>query len=400
MKRILFVDDEPLVLEALQRMLHNMRRDWDMRFASSGAEALRMMAETPADVIVSDMRMPNMNGAQLLNEIMRLYPKTVRLILSGFADQEMIMQCVGGTHQFISKPCDGETLRNIVGRAVGMDAWVNNDSIKALASRMDTLPSLPTLYFDIMNALGSPETTLDQVGVTIAQDPAMTAKMLQMVNSAFFGLRRQIMDPTEAVLQLGLETIKSLVLGIHVFTEFEVTKDSPISLENLWRHSLVTAGTAKRIAQLERQEKRTVEEAFTAGLLHDTGRLLLLANLSDQYIDVINDSRRRGIRLDVAERETFGASHAEIGGYLLGLWGLPISLVEAAVFHHRPHDCQSSTFTPLTAVHAANVLEHEAAADQPGPLRPELDREYLAQVGVWDHVAIWRTLPVGVNKSN
>jgi len=400
MKRILFVDDEPLVLQGLERMLHAMRREWDMCFASSGAEALQKMAETPADVVISDMRMPNMNGAQLLNEIMRRYPKTVRFILSGFADQEMIMQCVGGTHQFLSKPCDGETLRNVVGRAVGMDAWVNNDKIKGLVSRMESLPSLPTLYFEIMEALGSPETTLNQVGATIAQDPAMTAKMLQMVNSAFFGLRRQIIDPTEAVLQLGLETIKSLVLGIHVFSEFEEVKDSPFSLEKLWMHSLATAGTARRIAQLERQERRIVEEAFTAGLLHDVGRLVLLANLSKQYVEAINQSKETSVPLIESERKVFGASHAEIGGYLLGLWGLPIPLVEAVVFHHHPRDCQSQAFTPLTAVHAANVLEHETAPDPLPFLRPELDRQFLAQVGVLDHVPIWRTLPVGGDSSD
>lgn len=401
MKRILFVDDEPLVLQALERMLHTMRREWSMRFAPGGAEALQIMAEQPADVIVSDMRMPGMNGAQLLNEIMRLYPKTIRFILSGFADHEMIMQCVGGTHQFLSKPCDSETLRNVVGRALGMDAWMNNDNIKALVSRMGTLPSLPTLYFEIMNQLGAPETTLDQVGVTIAQDPSMTAKMLQMVNSAFFGLRRQITDPTEAVLQLGLETIKSLVLGIHVFSEFEDIVDAPFSVEKLWHHSLTTAGTARRISQLERQELIIVEEAFTAGLLHDIGRLVLLANLPDKYVEAIHQSERKSIPLVDAEREVFGVTHAEIGGYLLGLWGLPLSLVEAAVFHHSPRSCQTPAFTPLTAVHVADVLGHQSFTDiHQSLLRPQLDRQYLTEMGIWDHVQIWNTLPAGVHAFN
>src|SRR5580698_1436937 len=240
MKRVLFVDDEPLVLEGLQRMLFNMRREWEMRFAHGGHEALRMMAEAPADVVISDMRMPEMNGAELLNEIMRKHPKAVRFILSGYSDMEMIMQCVSGTHQFLSKPCDGETLRNVVGRALEMDSWLNNDNVKALVSKMGALPSLPSLYFEVMRELGSPETTLDQVGATIAKDPGMTAKILQLVNSAFFGLCCQISDPTEAVLQLGLETIKSLVLGIHVFSELEAAQNGPFSADQLWHHSLTT----------------------------------------------------------------------------------------------------------------------------------------------------------------
>jgi DNA-binding NtrC family response regulator len=130
MKRILFVDDEPLVLEALRRMLRGMRQEWEMEFVTGGAAALQAMAAHPADVIVSDMRMANMNGAELLNEIMRLYPKTIRFILSGYADTEMIMQCVGGTHQFLSKPCDGETLRSLIRRTVAMDPWMNDDRVK------------------------------------------------------------------------------------------------------------------------------------------------------------------------------------------------------------------------------------------------------------------------------
>jgi HD-like signal output (HDOD) protein len=390
MRQVLFVDDEPLVLDGLKRMLFNMRREWDMRFAASGNEALQMMAQAPAEVVVSDMRMPEMNGAQLLNEVMRRHPKTVRFILSGYSDMEMIMQCVGGTHQFLSKPCDGKTLKNVVGRALEMDSWVNNDNVKALVSKMGALPSLPSLYFEIMRELGSPENTLDRVGETIAKDPGMTAKMLQLVNSAFFGLGRQITDPTEAVLQLGLETIKSLVLGIHVFTELEPAKSGPISAEALWRHSLATAGAARRIAQLERQEKRIVEESFTGGLLHDIGRLALLANVPKEYREAFEKAKQTGRSLVDAEREVFGTSHEEVGGYLLGLWGLPVSLVESAVYHREPSQCFTKVFTPLTAVHVANVLAQEESALPCAASRAQLDQAYLTGLGFWGRVNAWR----------
>ena len=152
MKRVLFVDDEPLVLQGLQRMLFNMRHEWDMRFATGGAQALKMMAEAPADAVVTDMKMPEMNGAQLLNEVMRCYPRAVRVILSGFSDQEMIMQCVTGTHQFVAKPCDGETLRKIVGRALAMDDWVQNRSLRELVCKTGTLPSLPCFTSGLWNS--------------------------------------------------------------------------------------------------------------------------------------------------------------------------------------------------------------------------------------------------------
>jgi HD-like signal output (HDOD) protein/CheY-like chemotaxis protein len=390
MRRILFVDDEPFVLEALQRMLHNMRHEWEMRFAGGGAEALKLMAESPAEVVISDMRMPEINGAQLLNEIMQRYPKTVRLILSGFADTEMIMQCVTGTHQFLSKPCRSETLRSVIRRALELDAWLGNNDLKTLIVRLGTLPSVPSLYFQILSELGSPDATLDKVGATIAQDPGMTAKMLQLVNSAFFGLRHQLTDPVEAVLQLGLETIKSLVLGIHVFSQSVTATNANFSAEKLWHHSLATAITSRRIAQMECRERGTVEESFTAGLLHDVGRLILVANLPDQYGDACDQAKAKGIPLVEAEKAVFGASHAEVGGYLLGLWGLPISLVEAAVFHHFPDKCQMKTFTPMSAVHVANVLVQERETTGSQFLRPEMAQEYLTEIGVANRVEDWR----------
>jgi HD-like signal output (HDOD) protein/CheY-like chemotaxis protein len=392
-KRILFVDDEPLVLQGLQRLMFSMRREWDIRFANGGSDALRLMAEAPADVVVSDMRMPQMNGAQLLNEIMRTYPRAVRVILSGFSDQEMIMQCVGGTHQFLSKPCDGETLRNVIKRALEMDSWLNNENLKALVSRMGALPSLPSLYFEIMRDLGSPETTLDTIGATIAKDPGMTAKILQLVNSAFFGLRRHLSDPTEAVLQLGLDTIKSLVMGIHIFSEFDTAKSGRLDPDRIWRHSLAVAASARRISRLERQENLVVEEAFTAGLLHDIGRLVLIANLPVEYAEVVTRAEATGTPLMSAERAAFGASHAEIGGYLLGLWGLPVSLVEAVVYHHHPRDCHSPAFSALTAVHAADVFEHERAAGLLPAPQPELDLEYLNALGLAGRIEAWQHQP-------
>ena len=369
-------------------MLHPMRKDWEMRFASSATEALAMMAICPAEVVITDMRMPVMNGAELLNEVMRRHPKAIRIILSGYADTEMIMQCVGGTHQFLSKPCDGETLRAAVTRALELDRWISNDALKALVAELKTVPSTPELYFKIVHELSTPEVNLEKVGSIISQDAAMTAKILQLVNSAFFGLSRRVCDPTEAVVQLGLEMVKSLVLAIHVFSECEFHGTAKSEVAALHQHSLNTAMNAKIITELESQPKKVICEAFTAGLLHDIGRLVLLANFADRCQQSISYSRQKAIPLVESERVIFGVSHAEIGAYLLGLWGLPIPLVESAMFHHTPHLCQTTAFTSLTAVHVANVLDR----DQPltlSMLLDRLDRDYLAATGVLERLPNW-----------
>jgi HD-like signal output (HDOD) protein/CheY-like chemotaxis protein len=389
MKRLLFVDDEATVLEATELMLSGMRGQWDMRFVSSGADALKAMAAGPADAVISDMRMPGMTGAELLNEVMEKYPRTIRFALSGYTDTDTIMSCVGGTHQFLAKPCNTETLQTAILRALSMGDHVNNDQIQALVKQLKTLPSLPSLYFDILRELRSPNTPLERIGALMARDPGMTVKILHVVNSVFFGLGRPLTDPTEAVVQLGLETIKSLVLVLHIFSQFDSSPGVKMRVQELHHHSLATGVMARRIARLAKREPWLADECFTAGLLHDIGRLVLVANLPYDSGRATAEWKEKGIPMADAERAVFGASHADVGGYLLALWGLPMPLVEAAAFHHSPGASSGREFTPLTAVHVADALSHEHDQAPAGELA-QLDEAYLAEVGIWEKLPAWR----------
>jgi HD-like signal output (HDOD) protein len=389
-KRILFVDDEPLVLQGLQRMLRDMRNEWEMEFVDSGSKALERMAQAGFDVVISDMRMPGMNGAQLLNEVMLRYPSTVRLILSGHADQDLIMKCVGSTHQFLSKPCEPDALKATISRASALDAALQNETLKKLASQMDRLPSLPSLYIEVVEKLQTPEVTLGEVAVIIAKDIGMTAKILKLVNSAFFGLRRQIGTPEEAVAYLGLDTIKALVLSINAFSQFEQVRIGGFSLESLWDHSLNTAAAAKVIALAENAERKIADESFIAGMLHDTGKLVLASNFAEQYNEVVRRARETKQEVLIVELEVFGATHADVGGYLLGLWGLPVPVVEAIALHHNPGRTTHKTFSPLTAVHAANVLIHESHGPGNDVSAGQIDTKYLGELGLADRPDVWR----------
>ena len=217
-KRIIFVDDEPLVLQGLQRMLRSMRDEWEMEFMDGGAKALERMAQAHFDVVVSDMLMPGMNGAALLAEVMQRHPHTVRIILSGHADKDLILKCVGSTHQYLSKPCDADVLKATVRRASAVDSGLKDETLRKLVGSMDRLPSIPTLYTEIVEALRDPEVSVETIGEIVGKDPGMTAKILKLVNSAFFGLRRQVASPAEAANYLGLDTIRSLVLSINAFS--------------------------------------------------------------------------------------------------------------------------------------------------------------------------------------
>ena len=389
-KRILFVDDEALVLQGLQRMLRPMREEWDMEFLDSGAKALERMAVSPFDVVVSDMRMPGMNGAEFLGRVMQQYPQTVRLILSGHADKELILKCVGSTHQFLAKPCDPDAIKAVVRRAFATNDALQSDTLKQLVARMDRLPSIPSLYSEIVDVLHDPEVSLETVGDIIAKDIAMTAQILKLVNSAFFGLRRQVSSPAEAASYLGLDTIRSLVLSISAFSQYESVQIEGFSFSALWTHSLDTGAAAKAIAKMEGADRKLADEAFVSGMLHDTGKIVLAANYADQYGEVLKLMQNDGLEQCQAEQQIFGANHTDVGGYLLGLWGLPVPVVEAIAFHHRPSDAVEKTFCPLTAVHAANALVHGAGGTDAAAADARLDLPYLTTLGLAARLPVWR----------
>jgi putative nucleotidyltransferase with HDIG domain len=389
-QRILFVDDEPMILDGLKRMLRPMREEWEMVFAGSGIEALELMSQTPFDVVVSDMRMPQMNGAELLAEVLKRHPQTVRLILSGHADKDLILSCVGSTHQYLAKPCRPDDLKAAIRRASDLHQSLKDKGLRQLISCMERVPSMPLLYVQIVEKLEDPEVGLDVIGDIIGKDLGMTAKILKLVNSSFFGLAREISSPAEAVSQVGAEMIKSLVLSLHAFSQFEATATGGFSIDALWQHSQNTARLAQAIARMEDSEQKLVDEAFVAGLLHDIGKLVLAANFPREYGRIGKIGREGSVPLVTAEENTFGANHAEVGGYLLGLWGLPVPVVEAIALHHNPAECTHIGFSPLTAVHAANALVNFEGPREDVFVSEKLDSSYLKLLGLDDRLEAWR----------
>ena len=388
-KRVLFVDDEPRILDGLRRMLRSMRHEWEMSFAESGQEALDILAKESFDVIVADMRMPGMDGAQLLSEVRKRH-QTVRIVLSGTADREAILHAASSAHQYLSKPCDAETLKSTLVRAGALPGLLANDELRRLISQMETLPSLPSLYNELLEELQSPELSTEAVGQIVSRDMGMTAKVLQLVNSTFFGGGQHVPSPTQAVTLLGLETVKTL--ATHVFSPFNQAELENLSLDSLWDHSVAVGAFAKRIARAEGAGQRSANCALVAGLLHDVGKLVLAANFPEEYGTALALSTRKGNGLPEAEEETFGATHAEVGAYLLGLWGLPDPIVVATAFHHSPTRSQVKQFSPLTAVHVANVLEHQARPTNRIDAASQLDAAYLAELGLAERLTLWRKI--------
>jgi HD-like signal output (HDOD) protein len=391
-KRILFVDDEPKILEGLQRILRSMRQEWEMQFAGSGQEALESLSKEPFDVVVSDLRMPGMDGAQLLTEVMRLYPQIARIVLSGSSDQEIVLKSVRIAHQYLAKPCEAETLKSVVMRTCALRELLADDAVRRMVSNMDSIPSLPSLYVEIMEEIQSPNASVQRVGKIISKDMGMITKILQLVNSAFFGLRRHVSSPSQAVSLLGLDTIRALVLSVQIFTQFDSQKPSGLSLERVWKHSFLTGAFAKAIAKEEKQKQVLIDDSFMAGLLHDLGKPILSSNFSEQYGEVQAAAKDRNISLWEAEREIFGTTHSEVGAYLIGLWGLPDSIIEGLAFHHHPNKCPGQGFSPLLAVHVANVLQHQENGSEAEAVIPQIDPDYLVKLDMPNRLTVWREI--------
>jgi len=361
MKRILFVDDDANVLSGLRNVLRSKRHEWDMDFANGPEEALAKVAEKSFDVVISDMRMPRMDGATLLGKIKQLQPKAVRMILSGQTELESVMKSVFVAHMFLSKPCDPTVLRNVVDRACQLNAILNSEELRGAAGKVEMLPAAPKTYMALNEALASPNCAVTDVVRIIERDVGLCAKLLQLVNSAFFGLSRKIASLLEAVTYLGTLTIKNLAMALEAFAAASgacgLSEGALLALQD---HSLLTGQIAR---QIQSADKKKAEEAFLAGVLHEVGWLV---KVSDAF------SADAGIEID----------RPLLGAYLLGLWGLPHTILEAVAYHQEPRLVTHSEFEIIDVVYVAHHLAAEIRGT-PVVGRP-LDLSYLATVGVDD----------------
>ncbi len=391
-KRILFVDDEPHILEGLRNRLRRQRRKWEMTFVGGGHEALEMFQRQEFDVLVTDMRMPKMDGAQLLKNVQEKHPRVVRIVLSGYSELENALRAVAVAHQFLNKPCDAGELENVVDRACGLQTLIDDEGVRETVGKIETLPPLPRVYSQLMVALADDRISTQDVAQILKQDMAMCAKLLQIVNSAFFRLSRTIARIEEAVTYLGFNSIKQVALAVEVFGQ-DRDQASPegVSLDALQKHSLVVAHIASQMFD----EKFMREDAFAAALLHDIGKLLLVLEMPDHLSEVVTTMRTEGVPMHVAERQLTDVTHAEVGAYLLGLWGLPYPIVEAVANHHDPARVEQQGFDILAAIHTADALANEymdPVVSKTLPGIDVLDAEYLETLGVGDKLDDWREL--------
>ena len=331
--RVLFVDDEQHMLAGLRRMLHTSRARLDLQFACSGPDALDLMARDPVDVIVSDMRMPGMDGARLLAEVQRRYPGCVRIVLSGEADRSSVLSAIGSAQQFLAKPCDADTLLGVLERALEVRRSLDDPTVRELIGGVVSLPTLPEVYDQLVTAIHAPDVQLQDVAAILAGDVATSADVLRLVNSAFFGLPQDVTSVQLAVALLGAENIRALVLTGAVF-RVDGGLAGTLDARQLRDRALRRAALGRVMARAETLDGPMVDQIGLTCMLRDAGLLLLAQGMPVAARELADALGCDPLALDpvrVAELEAahFGCTVPQASAYLLGLWSFAPGVVHA-----------------------------------------------------------------------
>ena len=360
MTKILFVDDQDNVLSALRRMLHGRRDQWEMEFARGGQEAIQILEHRAFDVVVTDMRMPNIDGAELLSHARERWPSIVRIVLSGQSEPERILRSMGTAHVYLTKPCDATRLTSVVSQSSVLRERLPDVGMKRIVSQIASAPCLVANFDRLEEELLRPFPNLDLVGKIIASDIGMTAKLLQLVSSSFFGQPQRVGTPEQAAALLGVHLLRELVLSAGIFAPVDLSPIEGFSLEDVNQHSHDVADCARAIAEMHTTDQQVINDSWLAGMLHDVGKVVLASSMPTSYQEAVLLTQTQGCSLWAAEKQVFGTSHAEIGSYLLSLWGLPTPICEAVAMFRSQRPWQPDReFLPANAVHLANELRRD-----------------------------------------
>ena len=385
--RILVLIDDLANLAQVEPHFSELPDYWKVHVTQTSENALCLLEQVPFELIFVDLKAGPLASVQFLHQVWTKHPAVIRFLLADTMPPDLMVSCALGAHQVLQKPLDSSVIRAALDRAKLVDRlFQNNKDLQSLVSRIRTFPSRPTVYVEIMKELRSSKASSQTVGELVARDLAISSKLLQITNSAFFGFGRAISSSTEAVLLLGMETTASLVLGIEAFSRLDNVKLLYFSSDQVWKHCQSVANAARAIANHATSDETISHDAYTAALLHDIGKLALAVNLQEPYRDALNLGREKKLPAWEVERQAFGATHAEAGAYLLSLWGLPANVIEAVAGHHLPARELSSEFTPLTALHLANALENAFTQTQNGATEVQIDLDYPTELRIVEQI--------------
>lgn len=388
-KNILLVDEDILILKALKRSLRQFNDQWTVSYAQNPHQALEQLEQGSIDVLITEVHLTATDGERFLRSFLAKHPNAARIILTGYTAAQAIFKFAGLAHQLLAKPWSDQTLIETIQRADLISRMLSDRQLKRTLNLIESFPSIPAVYLELSRKLKNGEPSVQEVGEIIIQDPSLVVKLLQIVNSPFYGLPMPVSDPQKAVALLGLDVVKGFVLTSGLFKQYENKKIACFKIDALWQHSLKTANIVRQIAKNEHLAKEISEASFIASLLHDVGKIIVAFNFPDEFKEICNRSQKEQAPFWHIELQVMGSTHAEIGAYLLGLWGLPLAVIKAVQEHHQPDLNGLSGIDQTTLVHIANAIE-KTTVNPSGEMPVDINPEYIAHLQLNESIAKWR----------
>lgn len=388
-KNVLLVDEDTLVLKALKRSLRRFKDQCNVSYAQSAKEALAQLDQDGFDVLITEVRLKDSDSELFLRSFLKRHPSAARIVLTGYTSSDAIFKFAGLAHQLLAKPWSDQTLIETIQRADLISRMLSDIRLKQTLNLIESFPSIPSVYLELTEKLKSSEASMEEIGAIIIRDPSLTIKLLQIVNSPYYGLPMPVTDPQKAVNLLGLDIVKGFVLSSGIFKQYEQSSLVGLHIDELWQHSLKSANIVRQIAKREHLEKDIEEGSFIASLLHDVGKIIIASNFPAEHKEICMRTESDGLPNWHAEQLVLGVSHAEIGAYLLGLWGLPLTIIKAVQEHHHPNLTEHTQIDQTVLVHIANAIE-KASETSPGDPVADLNAEVVARLRLGDNIAKWR----------
>jgi putative nucleotidyltransferase with HDIG domain len=327
---------------------------------SAPGDALDRLAREPFEAVVVAIPAQGADGtvARLI-EIAAAHPDLLRVVvLDGHGNGALSADVSRLAHRMFDGADASLAVADTVEQVGRLRPLVTDPRLARLIGRLVSVPTAPALYQRLLRECRATNPSIRTIGSLVADDPGLATKLLQLANCALYARGARVVDPVQAVQRVGMAALQCLALSAHVFSGFDEALSRRFDFEGIWRHGLVVNSFAAIIARLERASGDVVDTATTGGLLHDIGRVVLSANLPDDYDEVMRLVETERSLVD-AEIKVFGVSHAGVGAYLLALWGLPTDIVEVVARSHDVTVPLASTFEPATGLMAADLVAGE-----------------------------------------
>ena len=387
-RRVLFVDGQPGEDNDLKKTQAQLTGDWDSRVVCTGREAQAALAETPFDIVVSQMALPDMSGTELLRDVSNRCPAATRfLILNPDTDKAAIHESWLYVHQYVSSPCRPESLVALLNDTLKLYDLLSDEGLRARIAAVGSLPGCPEIHNQLMQELKNENSSIRKLADLVSQDVSITAKVLATANSALFGLRNRVDNVVQAIITLGIDTVASIVFTAGVFSQFKNPKLTGFSLESIHSKGMTIGAKARLVAHAFGLDAMLTTDALLAGTLHDIGKLVMLTSFEDEFSQALQLAEKDSIPLHQAQHSILGVTDAAIGAYLLSLWGLRNSIVEAVAWHYTPSETSAPIITPLTAVHLAYATDWDHCHKIRDDKMSVVDVEYLTTLGIADQLS-------------